>query len=150
MLPLLAHAAVLVLAKWQNRNRIWHVTASLPLHVVQVLLPDPAQACHIIHQACSSSGSAHLLQLGASPAAANSSSKQLSTASMHAAVQLLQLLLQQALGTFDEADAYGEREEAAPGLQQYVVQLLQHLQEAAAVHEVGTCNGKEACYCVVS
>jgi hypothetical protein len=147
MLPLLAHAAVLVLAKWQNRNWIWRATASLPLHVVQVLLPDPAQACHIIHRACnSSSNSAHLLQLGASPAAANFSSKHLSTASMPAAVQLLQLVLQQALGT-DEAGSCGESEEAAPGLQQYVVQLLQHLQEAAAVHEVGTCSGKEAFHC---
>jgi hypothetical protein len=127
--------------------------ALLLLHVVQLLLPDPAQACHIIHQACSSGSSAQPLQLGSAEAAAaatpTSSSKQLSSASMHAAVQLLQLLLQQALGPLDEAGACGGGEEAAPGLQQYVGDLLHHLQEAAAVHEVGagsTCSGKHACF----
>ncbi|KAF6264111.1 hypothetical protein COO60DRAFT_219853 [Scenedesmus sp. NREL 46B-D3] len=55
---------------------------------------------------------------------------------MPAPVQLLQLLLQQALGAIGEAGSSGGCDAAAAGLQQYVVELLQHLQEAATVHEV--------------
>jgi hypothetical protein len=61
-------------------------------------------------------------------------------------VQLLQLLLQHALGTPDEAGASAGCEEAATktGLQQYVVDVLLHLQEAAAVHEVGACSSSSS------
>jgi hypothetical protein len=53
-------------------------------------------------------------------------------------VQLLQLLLiQQAFGSVAEAGASEDVDEAAAGLQQYIADLLQHLQEAATVHEVG-------------
>ncbi|WIA35403.1 hypothetical protein OEZ86_003848 [Tetradesmus obliquus] len=56
---------------------------------------------------------------------------------MPAPVQLLQsLLLQQLLITVTEAGNSEEVDAAAAGLQQYVTDVLQHLQEAAAVHEV--------------
>jgi hypothetical protein len=59
---------------------------------------------------------------------------------MPAPVQLLQqLLLQQAVSA--DAEAAGtevDRKGATAGLQQYVAELLQHLQEAAVVHEVSS------------
>lgn len=68
-------------------------------------------------------------------AAPNSRCKR-SAPAMPAVVQLLQLLLQQALGG-GKADAVNDQDtEADAGLQQYLVSVLQCLQEAAVMHEV--------------
>lgn len=103
-----------------------------PAQLLHDLLPSPQQAADLIHQAaCSQTvcgALIHSSSWGGVCATATSSDS-----ALQRVLRLLQSLL---VCSFDAAVTAADPAACDTALQQYVVTVLQHLQEAAATHEV--------------